>query len=568
MWKRGSVGLLVAALCTAACGQRESDAADVLIRNARIYTLDDAQPWAQAVAIRSDRIVWVGRDAHVDRHPGESTRVIDAGGRLLLPGFIDSHNHIRFGNETDSVNLQGAASLEEIRERIRAFARSRTDLTWISGGGWSYGAIPGGRLPTANDLAGLTDGRPAVFISYDGHTAWLNRPAMERVGLKRDSELARRNEVVVDTSSGEPTGVVRGVVSLGRANEVLNRLWQQMPADADEGLYESLQASLAQALGYGITTIVDPQVSPDGLPLFERARDEGVLGPRLEIALFHPPGTDEDDLQRFAEARRRFDDDHLRVSAIKLYIDDVIEAHSAAMLEPYSDMPDESGETFYTPDEFNQLVTRLDGLESQLFIHAIGDRGIRVALDALEHARATNGARDSRHQLVHVEVVSSQDLPRFRELGVVACMQPRHAMPEGIERWSAAVGPDRMKRALPWRSLREAGAVLAFSSDWDVSEMSPLLGIYTAITRRGLDGKPAGGWVPEQTVDLETAIRAYTLDGAWANFAEGNRGSIAVGKYADLILLSADLFQISAEQIKDTRVVLTMVGGEVVHRSF
>jgi predicted amidohydrolase YtcJ len=285
--------------------------------------------------------------------------------------------------------------------------------------------------------------------------------------------------------------------------------------------------------------------------------------------MFHPPTTSSADLAEFEWAADRYDDDRMRVSAIKLYIDDVIETHSAAMLEPYSDLPTAAtGSTFYAPQAFNELVTKLDGRGLQLFIHAIGDRGIRVALDAVESARNANGARDARHQLVHVELVSEQDLGRFRELGVVACMQPRHISLESSGSWAEAVGSDRMEYAFPWRSLHEAGAVLAFSSDWDVSEMDPLIGIYSALTRKGLDGEPKEGFVPAQRVDLETAIRAYTLNGAYANFAEENRGSIETGKYADLVLLSSDLFEIPIEQIKDAHVVMTMVGGKIIHREF
>jgi predicted amidohydrolase YtcJ len=565
MWKPSTASFAVSIALAIACAGHEPPRVDVLIRNARVYTVDESQPWAEAVAIRGDRIVWVGSDADADRRRGDGTRIIDAEGRLLLPGFIDSHNHIRSGNWPNSLNLQSAETLEEIQDQIREFARANPELPWIGGGGWSYTALPGDGLPRAEYLTGLTDERPAYFISYDAHTAWLNREAMRAIGLTRGSELAEHEVVVVDEFTGEPTGVVHGVVSLGRANEVLNRLWEQLPED--DGADESLEASLAQALGYGITTIVAPQTSAEGLSTFVRARDRGILKSRLAIALFHPIGTTEAELAEFAMARRNFDDDQMRVSAIKLYIDDVIEAHTAAMLEPYSDMPEEKGETFYSAVDFDTLVARLDATGFQIFVHAIGDRGVRVALDAFEHARHVNGNRDSRHQLVHIEVVSPEDMPRFHELGVVACMQPRHSMPGGIGQWVKAVGPERIQRAFPWRELNDTGAVLVFSSDWDVTEMDPMIGIYTAVTRQSLDGNPPGGWIPEQTVSLETAIRAYTLNGAYANFAEQNRGSITVGKYADLVLLSANLFEIPHQEILDAKVVLTMVGGSVVYRA-
>ena len=544
--------------------------ADLLIHNARVYTVVEGQPWAEAVALRGDRILWVGSEARADHYRGPGTRTLDAGGRLLLPGFIDSHSHIRFGSEENTVDLSGASDLEEIRATIRAFSDAHPDFGWITGDGWRYGAVREGLpegLPHADQLAGTTAGRPAVFISYDGHTAWLNRAAMESVGLTGESDFATREEVIVDPVTGEPTGVVGSVVSLGSANPVLNRVWEKVDSedgDWEEDLYRSLQTNLQQASRFGITTIVEPQLSLDGLALFERARREGILKARVEIALFHPPGISAQDRSDFADARRRLNDDQLRVRAVKLYIDDVIESHTAAMLEPYSNDPEQAGTTFYTPADFDHLVAELDREGDQLFIHAIGDRGIRIALDALEFAVDRNGARDSRHQLVHVEVVSPDDLPRFRQLGVVACMQPRHFMPEASDAWVSAIGEERMPHAMPWRSLHDAGAMLAFSSDWDVAEMDPLIGIYSAVTRQGLDGKPAGGFFPEQTLDVASALRAYTWNGAFANFAEATRGSIEVGKYADLILLSRNILEIPPDQILDTRVLLTLQGGEVV----
>jgi predicted amidohydrolase YtcJ len=285
----------------------------------------------------------------------------------------------------------------------------------------------------------------------------------------------------------------------------------------------------------------------------------------MQVALFHRRGTTEATLAEFAKLRQRYTSDRLRVSAIKLYIDDVIEPHTAAMLAPYADWPQESGALLYQPAEFADVLSRLDEGGAQMFIHAIGDRGIRTALDALQAARKANGARDSRHQLVHVEAVSPADIPRFRELGVTACMQPRHSAPDITGQWARAVGPERSKHAWALRSLHKAGAPLAFASDWNVAEMEPVIGIYTAMTRKGLDEKPEDGWIPQQAIDLPTAIEGYTLGSARANFLENDRGSITVGKYADLALLSEDLFRIPAERIKDVRIALTLVGGRVVH---
>ena len=301
---------------------------------------------------------------------------------------------------------------------------------------------------------------------------------------------------------------------------------------------------------------------------YDDARKRGDLPLRMQVALYHRQHTPASQIDEFDRVRRSFDnDDKLRVAAVKLYIDDVIEPHTAAMLAPYADRPESKGETIWPPSEFNDVVAKIDKLKLQVFIHATGDRGIRTALDALEYAQRVNGTRDSRHQIIHDECLASEDIPRFHKLGVVACMQPRHCAPDITRQWAAAVGPVRSKYAWAFRSLRDSGAVLAFGSDWDVAEMDPLIGIYTALTRKGLDGKPDRGWIPEQTIDLETAIRGYTINGAYANFAEGNRGSIAPGKYADLVMLSDNLFSIPPDKIKDAHVVLTLNDGREVYRS-
>jgi hypothetical protein len=551
-----------ALLCLLAGCSGGGEPADVVVRNARIYTVDAGRPWAEAVAVRGERIAWVGSDSEAQSQIGPRTRVVDAGGRLLLPGFVDSHNHIRSGSDPDILQLGGTRTLREIQEKVRGFAGRRPDLAWIEAEGWNYSAIPGGRLPAARDLEGLTGGRPAFLISYDVHTVWMNREGLERFGIRRAVERTPFGEVVRD-GRGEPTGLLTDFATLGLSKEGEAALAQVLPSRTDERLYRSLQESLKSALRFGITTIVEPQADPEDLPIFERARSEGALRSRLHVAMFLKPGASDEALAAFDDARRRFADDRLRVSAIKLYIDDVIEPRTAALLEPYAgaQASGDRGRLLYEPEEFAALVTRLDKLGHQLLIHATGDRGIRTALDAIERARAENGPRDARHQIVHVELLTPEDAPRFKGLGVVACMQPRHCAPDISARWAESVGPARWPRAWTFRNLKEAGAVLAFSSDWNVAEMDPLAGIYTALTRRGLDGEPSGGWVPEQTVDLETALRAYTLDGAYANFVEGSRGSVAPGKYADLILLSDDLFRLPPEKIKDARVVWVMLGG-------
>ncbi|MFE2722503.1 amidohydrolase [Kitasatospora sp. NPDC059327] len=543
--------------------------ADLIVHNAHVHTVDDRRPRAEAVAVRDGRIVHVGDGDDWRALAGPATEVVDGRGRLLVPGFVDSHNHVRLGSDAACVQLAGATDLPEIGRRIGAWLERNPDADWIEAEAFDYSAVPGGRMPTAADLDPYTGDHPALVLSYDVHTAWLNTAALRRLGITADTRELAFGTVRKDPATGEPTGfltdfAVRGLSRDGhRALRAAGVPW----ADPDRQ-YGRLAASLDMAASYGITTVVEPQNSLDDLALFERAIAEGRLRSRLVAALFHPRGTTAADLVEFAAAARRHNGDRFRVGPLKLYIDDVVEPHTAALLEPYAGHHSHRGETFYPAEEFAELLTALDAAGFQAFVHATGDRGIRTVLDAVEHARRVNGPRDARHQVVHVECLDPADVPRFAELGVVACMQPRHCSPDIAgpgKDWAEAVGEGRWSKAWPMRSLQEAGATLAFSSDWNVAEMDPLVGLYTAVTRRGL----AGGdpWMAEETVSLATALRGYTLGSAHANFLDDRLGSLTPGKLADLVLLSDDLFALDPKAILEARVELSVVDGEVVHRA-
>jgi predicted amidohydrolase YtcJ len=543
--------------------------ADLVVRHARVYTVDEKRVWAEAVAVRGNRIAWVGSDAEAAAYIGEGTKVVDAGGRLMLPGFIDSHFHVLLGGNPDVLRIENGDSLKEIQKQVREFAARRSDLKWIEVEGWNYSAFPDGSLPTAKDLDGLTAGRPAFLVAYDYHTIWMNREALKEFGVTRETESVNFAEKLEkDPKTGEPTGIVTGFGSTGLSEESEAELRKHLPSHAADAIARDVKNNVTAAARAGITTVIDPQSYLEDLPVYEKLRARGDLPSRLQVALFHRRGTSEATLKKFDEARKKYNDDWLRVAGVKLYIDDVIEPHTAAMLEPYTDRPDMRGELDYPAEEFKQVVARIDRMKFQIFIHSIGDRGIRTALDAIEYAEQQNGPRDRRDELIHIECLNPKDLPRFKQLGVIACMQPRHCAPDITGQWAKAVGPVRSKYAWAFRSLRDSGATLAFASDWNVAEMEPLIGIYSAMTRKGLDGKPDGGWIPEQTIDLETAIRGYTINGAYANFVEQDRGSITPGKYADLVMVSDDLFKIAPEKIRNAKVVWTLVGGREVYRAF
>jgi predicted amidohydrolase YtcJ len=565
---RPMVLLAVVFVVVAGCSNKPKVAADLVVRHANIHTMDDSKPRATALAVAGDKILWIGDDRDAGQYMGEKTRVVDAGGRLLLPGFIDSHFHVGLGNDPNVERISGN-SLQEIQAQVKAFSDQRPDLQWIEMDGWNYSAFPDGGLPTAKDLEGLTAGRPAFLVAYDYHTIWMNKEALKAFGITKATKSVKfAEDVQHDKKSGEPTGILMGFGSTGLSAEAEARLSRILPSHSPTGAPERTVQLLSRAAKAGITTIIEPQTYLDTVPLYAQLRNEGRLPQRLQVALFHRRGTSDAEIEKFVEARKQYNDDWFRVAAVKLYIDDVIEPHTAAMLEPYADRPDTRGQLSYPAEEFKQVVAKLDKRGFQIFTHATGDRGIRTALDAYEYARQQNGVRDSRHEIVHVECLNQQDLPRFHALGVTACMQPRHCAPDITGQWAKATGPERWKYAWAFRSLRDSGATLAFSSDWNVAEMEPEIGIYTALTRKGLDGQPRGGWIPEQTIGIDSAVKGYTLSGAWANFVEVNRGSLVPGKYADFVLLSEDLYSLPPDQVKDTKVLWTVVGGKQAYQAF
>ena len=458
----------------------------------------------------------------------------------------------------------GPTSLEEVADRLHAWERTHPGGGWIEAEGYAYAGLAGGAHPTRQQLDAIVADRPVAVFSYDVHTLWLNTPALEALGVDDADQPFGTAEL---DEEGVPTGFVADFAVKGLSRAGMRALRERgLPWASTDRQYTRLLSSLDQAIACGITTVVEPQNSPDDIALFERARAEGRLASRVVLAMFHPPTTTAQDRAEFAELASTYADDRLRVGPLKLYIDDVVEPHTAALHEPYADDPHHRGETYYEPAAFADLVASLDREGFQLFVHATGDRGISTVLDAVDHARQVNGPRDARHQIVHVECLRRDDLPRFAELGVVACMQPRHAGPDLAgpgHAWAEAVGERRWHQAWPLRSLQEHGATLAFSSDWNVAEMEPMVGVYSAVTRAPLGGGTP--WQPDEAVTVADALRGYTMGSAIANFCEDDRGSITVGKLADLVVLDQDPHHVEQAKLADIGVLETWVGGERVY---
>jgi predicted amidohydrolase YtcJ len=532
----------------------------LVLTGGTVHTVDPEVPHADTIALRDDRIAWVGRGVDAPAWVVDAEEVVSLGGRTVLPGFIDAHNHVRLGSDADCVQLAGAGSLDEVAARIRSWVRTHPGDGWIEAEGYGYVGLADGEHPDRHQLDAIVADRPVAVLSYDVHTLWLNTPGLAALGIT-ESDLSFGTAEVDD--DGHLTGFVTDFAVKGLSRAGMRDLdARDLPWATPDRQYARLVSSLDHALECGITTVVEPQNSPDDIALFERARTRGRLNLRVVLAMFHPPGTSPEERAEFARLAATYDDEQLRLGPLKLYIDDVVEPHTAALHEPYANDPSHRGTTYYAAEEFADLVARLDRDGFQLFVHATGDRGITTVLDAVEHARRVNGPRDARHQVVHVECLRHHDLPRFAELGVVACVQPRHAAPDVAgpgHAWAEAVGEARWHQAWPLRSLQEHGATLAFSSDWNVAEMEPMVGIYSAVTRAPL----AGGdpWQQEEAVSVADAIHAYTMGSAVANFCDHDRGSITAGKLADLVVLEQDPFDVDPTKLADIAVLETWVGG-------
>jgi predicted amidohydrolase YtcJ len=558
---------VVLALLTAAaaCAQNTEDQklqpVDTILINAQVYTLNAKQPWAQAVAIRGEKIMAVGDDAEIERLRGPATKVIDAGRKLILPGFVDCHIHFLEGSTSlGQANLEGAKNPADIQRILREYAEKRAADGWILGGGWNYAMFGEENLPHKRYLDELFPNRPAFLVGYDGHTSWANSKALALAGIDKDTPNPANGAIVRDPKTGEATGALKE-----SASSLVSKL---VPKPTRAEKLAALRAGIHWANEQGLTRVHSAGGDFEEFDLYDELRRQGDLTLRMYIAYFlNPPELRPQDLAAIEDARKKYTGDWLSGGAVKMMIDGVVESHTAAMLEPYRDDPSTKGKLFWEPDKYKAAVAELDKRGLQLFTHAIGDYAVRTALDAYENAENMNHTRDRRPRIEHVETVTARDIPRFGMLGVIASMQPLHAYPDEdtLRVWAGNNGPDRASRAWVWNSIAKAGGHLAFGSDWNVVTLNPWEGLEMAVTRQTKEGTPAGGWLPEERVTLGQAILAYTLGAAYAGRREKTEGSIEPGKLADLVIVSQNIFEIDAHAIRKTRVVKTIIGGKVVY---
>ncbi len=554
---------LIAGLIVGAQRDDSDGPIDLIVHNAKVYTADDRGRTADAVAIRGNQVLRVGSEREITRLRKPQTIVIDAKGGAVLPGFNDAHlQFLGGGLGLDRVSLNDAATVEETQDRIRTWAGANADEAWIVGRGWNYQSFPAGQ-PTRQQLDAAVSDRPAQLISHDGQASWVNTRALRLAGINRKTPNPPDGVIVRDARTGEATGVLKGSAML-----LVSR---RLPHATHDDRARALRAAIAEAHRYGVTSVQDTGGNVDDLTLLEEARRAGDLSIRVYAAIAVRNVVNESGIAELDALRARYPDDPLlKAGAVVLTLDGGVESHAAAMLEPYANESTTTGTPLFDRDDFNRMVRLLDARGWQVLTRATGDRAVRMALDAYEHAVRSNPVpeRGRRHRVERVEIADAADLVRFGALGVVASMQPYLGSPSPIriDSWLRSVGPERASRGWAYGSISTRGGRLAFGSDWPVASLNPMLGIHTAVTRTTPDNLPEGGWYPPERVALKPAIDAYTSGAAWASFDEQRKGTLAAGMLADLVVLSDDIFGGPAASLASARVSVTIFDGKVVYQ--
>jgi predicted amidohydrolase YtcJ len=524
-----------------------SQTADLVIVNARVYTLDPGKPEASAIAVKGNRIIAVGDD--VSKHIGRATRKIVAKGATVVPGFIDSHAHMEgLGESLEILDLRQARSADDVLELVGDAAASHPAGTWIRGRGWDQTRWPGKEFPTAGQLSSVSPDHPVYLTRVDGHAAWVNLKALEMADVTASSSdpLGGR---ILRTASGGPSGIL-----IDRAQSLVGRL---IPPATPEQTRERLARAARECARLGLTSVHDAGVSRRGLAAYRELIAENRLPVRIYAMIGGTGDLWEEYLKRGPEIG-----DRLTVRGIKLFADGALGSRGAALKQPYSDEPGNSGLLILERADIEPVARAAVKRGFQVNTHAIGDRANRVVLDA--YGAVLGGPNDHRFRIEHAQVVSPEDFALFKKYSVIASMQATHATSD--MRWAEErLGPKRVRGAYAWRRFLSLGVPVANGSDFPVEDPNPLWGFYAAVTRQDHDGRPEGGWMPGQRMTREEALKSWTLDGAYAAFEENEKGSITPGKLADFVMLSRDIVKAPAGEILQTRVTMTVLGGEVVY---
>lgn len=530
---------------------------DLLLRGGTVLTMDRDRPRAEALALRDGRILAAGSDAELAPLAAEARRVIDLEGATVLPGLIDAHTHFVMGGESLArVRLGGVTTLAEMQRRVAEQVAAARPGEWISGRGWDETKrTDGGALPTARDLDAVAPDNPVYLGRVDGHVGWANSLALRLAGIDRDTPDPYGGRIVRD-ADGDPTGILQ---------ETAKKLVEaRLPKPDHASRTAALRRALAEAARYGITGIHD-NASAEDIALYQEFRERGELTLRVSTLV---RGWEVE--QPFLEpliaigARTGFGDDWLRIGALKISLDGTLGSRTAAMLEPYSDDPGNRGVLRISQEELDPIVERAHRHHIQVALHAIGDAACRMALDSIERATRACHWPDHRHRIEHEQVIAAADMRRFAPLGVIASLQPCHAVTDLL--WvESRVGPARMPTSYAWQSFARLGTAICLGTDWPVETLDPRVGFYEAVTRQELDGTPEGGRWPEEALTIEQALAGYTLGAAYAEHGERRKGSITPGKLADLTIYDRDPTAVPARELLALETLATIVDGRVVH---
>jgi len=531
--------------------------ADIILTKASIWTASPAMPSVEAVAIKGNRIAAVGSEAEILKWRGDKTVLLELPGHLVVPGFIDNHTHFLDGGfQLRSVDLRSARNEKELAERLRQRAETLAAGQWITGGDWDHEAWPGAKLPTKDLIDAVTPKTPVFVSRLDGHMGLANSLALRLAGITRSTPNPDGGLIVRDSETGEPTGILKDA-----AQGLVSRL---IPSATPREEDEALEAALKEAARFGVTSVQDI-TSWSAFETFRRAQAQNRLTVRITAR------TTLSAWEKQAEWIRKHGagDDWLRLGGFKAFMDGSLGSTTAYFFEPYRDDPKTLGllaSEAIPESKMRERMLAADKAGLQLSIHAIGDRANHMLLDLFEAVAKINGPRDRRFRIEHAQHLRREDIPRFASLGVIPSMQPYHCIDDG--RWAEKrIGPERIKTTYAFRSLLDQGARLTFGSDWTVAPINPLLGVYAAVTRRTLDDRNPHGWVPEEKITVEEAMKSYTIGNAYASFDESRKGSLETGKLADVVVLDRDIFAIPPVQIPQAIVLYTIVGGKIVYRA-
>jgi predicted amidohydrolase YtcJ len=529
--------------------------ATLIITNAAVYTVDRQHPNAEAVAVIGDRIVAVGSRAEIDLWRGPQTKAIDAGGKLLLPGFNDAHVHfIQGGAQLDQVQLTEAAKPEEFARHIAAQVKKTPKGEWILGGRWDETKWPQPELPDKSLVDPVSRDSPVFVERYDGHEALANSAAMKLAGV--DAKTAEvPGGVIVRDASGNPTGIFK--------DAAMALIYKAIPPMTHEQRLRAARAALKHAASLGVTSVQHMNPEFADVAVYSELAEKGELTTRIYAVPMETEWRD----QAKVGIRHAWGSSYLRLGAVKGYADGSLGSRTAYMFEPFIDDPGNRGllsDEMHPPSAMHDRLAQAEAAGLQLRVHAIGDRAISMILDIFADIEKANGYHDQRFAIEHAQHMAQKDFERFAKLHVIASMQPYHAIDDG--RWAEArLGHDRTRYSYAWRSFLDHGVMLAFGTDWPVAPLDPLQGLYAAVTRATLDGKNPRGWIPEEKITLREAIEAYTMGAAFAEFQEREKGSITPGKLADMVILSDNIFDLKPEAIRNVKVKTTIAGGKVVY---